>query len=250
MKRLLDVVVAALVSVLSLPVVAGAACLILASDGASPFYLPMRIGRHGRPFRMYKLRSMRIGADRTGVDSTAADDPRLTTMGRFLRRWKIDELPQFWNVLLGDMSLVGPRPNVSRETNLYTDIEQRMLSAHPGVTDLSSIVFADYSNILDGSSDPDLMYNRLIRPWKSRLALLYVDSPWSLSTDVLILGITATSLVSRQTALTYVTSLVERLGGDQTLQRVASRRHALQEAAPPGASEVVRTRLTNADLRS
>src|SRR5207302_1623571 len=116
----------------------------------------------------------------------AAGDARITRTGHILRRTKLDELPQLWNVLIGDMSFVGPRPQVQADAALYTEAERRMLEVRPGITDLASIVFADESEILAGSLDPDLLYNQIIRPWKSRLALHGVERG-SLGTDLKIL---------------------------------------------------------------
>ena len=124
---------------------------------------------------MVKFRTMIPDAVEAGVSSTAAGDPRITRVGRILRRAKLDELPQLWNVLTGEMSLVGPRPQVEPEAALYTAEERRMLEVRPGITDLASIVFADEGEILAGAADPDLLYNQIIRPWKSRLALLYLE---------------------------------------------------------------------------
>jgi len=105
---------------------------------------------------MIKLRSMIWGADKTGVDSTAARDSRITWVGHIVRRYKLDELSQLWNVLQGDMSMVGPRPQVPRDVAIYTDREQELLTVKPGITDISSIVFADEGEILKDSEDPDL----------------------------------------------------------------------------------------------
>jgi lipopolysaccharide/colanic/teichoic acid biosynthesis glycosyltransferase len=110
-------------------------------------------------------------ADQSGVDSTGAADRRITPVGHFIRRYKLDEITQLWNVLKGDMSLVGPRPNVQRETDMYTGIERRLLSVKPGITDFSSIVFSDEGDILKDHADPDIAYNQLIRPGKSALGL-------------------------------------------------------------------------------
>jgi lipopolysaccharide/colanic/teichoic acid biosynthesis glycosyltransferase len=201
---------------------------------------------NGRPFRMFKLRSMIPHADRNGVDSTAADDPRLTQVGKIIRRLKVDELPQFWNVLFGQMSIVGPRPNVRRETQLYTATELRLLDCPPGITDLSSIVFSDYSEILQGTSDPDIVYNQTIRPWKSRLGLLYADAPWSLTRDVNIVFLTCAAVISRTYARTRVTVLARRLGADVELLQVLPRTKPLPAAPPPGANAVVTSRSANA----
>ena len=121
---------------------------------------------------MVKLRSMIINADKNKVDSTASDDMRITRVGMMIRAYKLDELTQLINVLKGDMSLVGPRPNVQRDVDLYSETEKRLLSVKPGITDFSSIIFSDEGDILSGLDDPDIAYNQLIRPWKSRLGIL------------------------------------------------------------------------------
>src|SRR5689334_15532618 len=118
MKRMLDILLACVGLLLASPVLLPVIFLIWWQDKHSPFYIAPRTGRGERPFRMVKLRSMVIHADKSGVDSTAANDRRITAVGRFVRRYKLDELTQLWNVLKGDMSLVGPRPNVERETRM------------------------------------------------------------------------------------------------------------------------------------
>src|SRR4051794_36904112 len=120
MKRLFDLIVALVVLVLLAPLLAIISMLIWLQDRHSPFYIAERMGRGGRPFRMIKFRSMVVNADATGVDSTGANDSRITAVGRFVRKTKFDEVPQMWNVIKGEMSLVGPRPNVAREVSLYT----------------------------------------------------------------------------------------------------------------------------------
>jgi lipopolysaccharide/colanic/teichoic acid biosynthesis glycosyltransferase len=181
-------------------------------------------------------------ADRLGVDSTAGDDPRITRIGRFIRRYKLDEVPQLWNVLKGDMSLVGPRPHVARETALYTPEEKRLLGVRPGITDLASIVFSDEGEVLQGAVDPDLTYNQLIRPWKSRLGLLYVDRMGPVGLDLRIIGLTIASAARRERALQSVARLIRELGGEEELVRVATRTAPLRPAPPPGASEIVCSR--------
>src|SRR3972149_7855027 len=152
---------------------------------------------------MIKLRTMVVNADKTGVDSTSAKDPRITAVGRFIRKYKLDELMQLWNVLNGSMSLVGPRPNIKRETDLYTSEEKRLLTVKPGITDFASIVFADENEILKNSQDPDLDYNQLIRPWKSRLGLVYVDKQ-SFLLDIELIILTILSFFSRQSSLRII----------------------------------------------
>ena len=242
MKRLLDVTAALFGLVLLSPLLLILSIAIWLQDYHSPFYIAPRMGRGEKPFRMVKFRSMVIRADKTGVDSTAGDDPRITALGRFIRRFKLDEIPQLWNVLWGQMSLVGPRPNVERETVLYTSEEKRLLSVRPGITDLASIVFADEGEILQGSADPDLRYNQVIRPWKSRLALLYVDAPANVLRDLEVIMLTVRGALDRSAALEGVYEMAASLGADPELLEIVSRRNPLPVGAPPGASEVVTSR--------
>ncbi len=240
-KRLFDLSASLVGLGTTLPFTSAIAALVWLHDRESPFYAAPRVARGGGTFRLVKFRSMSVGADRSGVDSTAGDDPRITPIGRTIRRFKLDELPQLLNVLKGDMSLVGPRPNVLRDTALYTDEERRLLDVRPGITDLSSIVFADEGDILEGAEDPDLLYHQIIRPWKSRLGLVYVDNS-DLVLDVRIILLTLLALVDRRRALQAVQEIIERLGADEELVRVAGRTEDLAPHPPPGASELVRSR--------
>ena len=147
MKRMFDILVSSVGLIIVSPLLIPVCILIWLQDYHSPFYVAPRVGRFGKVFKMIKLRSMIINADKSGVDSTAANDKRITKLGQFVRRYKLDELPQLINVLKGDMSLVGPRPNVKRDTDLYTDVEKGLLLAQPGITDMASIVFADEGEI-------------------------------------------------------------------------------------------------------
>ncbi len=238
MKRFLDILLAGLALLLLLPVLAAVAAAVWMEDRGSPWYRGVRVRRGGREFRMWKFRSMRMGASQSGVRSTASGDLRVTRVGRFLRAWKLDELPQLWNVAMGEMSLVGPRPQVPEEAGLYTRDELGMLKARPGITDLASIVFSDEGEILAGSADPDLLYHQIIRPWKSRLALLYVDRPsWML--DVRILVWTGAALFSRRWALDRVGKLLEAWGAGEPLLGMARRAAPLVAYTPPGARAVV-----------
>jgi lipopolysaccharide/colanic/teichoic acid biosynthesis glycosyltransferase len=232
MKRLLDFT-AALVGLLLLAVpLALIALAVYLEDLHSPFFLGPRVGRACREFRMVKFRTMTPDAWKSGVNSTAAGDRRITRVGRWLRRAKLDELPQLWNVLMGDMSLVGPRPQVAAEVNLYTVEECRMLEVRPGITDLASIVFADEGEILAGASDPDLLYNQIIRPWKSRLALAGLDHG-SRFVDACIIGLTLLSPISRNQALRGVERLLAGWRSGAQLRRVATRREPLFAWPPP-----------------
>jgi lipopolysaccharide/colanic/teichoic acid biosynthesis glycosyltransferase len=185
-------------------------------------------------FRMVKFRSMVVNADTIGGSSTAATDRRITPVGRFVRAYKLDELIQLWNVVKGEMSLVGPRPQVLSDTALYTSVEKRMLSVPPGITDPASIVFSDEGEILKGSSDPDLLYNQIIRPWKSRLALAYIDHR-SFGIDLWLILITLGALVSKPTALRALGTLLKGWRLDPQVIRIAARQEPLLAYPPPGA---------------
>jgi lipopolysaccharide/colanic/teichoic acid biosynthesis glycosyltransferase len=148
---------------------------------------------------------------------------------------------QFWNVLRGQMSLVGPRPNVPREVAIYTEEERGLLRVRPGITDISSIVFSDEGEILAGSEDPDLKYNQLIRPWKSRLGLFCIQHQ-SFILNIKIIVITFISLISRATSLRLLRSLVQEMGGTPELIAVTARSCDLVPVPPPGATRVVTDR--------
>jgi len=237
-KRTLDFAAALVALLLLSPLLAVIAFAIWIEDQRSPFYRGVRVSRGGGRFRMVKFRSMEPDAWKTGVNSTATDDARVTRTGAWLRRRKLDELPQLWNVLMGEMSLVGPRPQVEADAALYTSEERRMLDARPGVTDLASIVFADEGEILAGCANPDLEYNRVIRPWKSRLALAWLKHA-SVTGDLRVIFLTLLALVSRSRALAGVVRVLESWGSDTVLIRVARRREPLSAAPPPGADRVV-----------
>lgn len=241
MKRLFDIVASLLGLAAASPVLVPVMFLVWWQDKHSPFYVAARVGKGGREFRMVKLRSMVVNADKTGVDSTGANDKRITPVGHFIRRFKLDELTQLWNVLRGDMSMVGPRPNVKRETDLYTPVERRLLETTPGITDFASIVFSDEGDILAVHEDPDIAYNQLIRPGKSMLGLFYLDhrSWW---VDVRICWLTAVTIASRARALDGVQHLLRSLGANDELLRLASRRTALVPLPPPGGDRVVTSR--------
>jgi lipopolysaccharide/colanic/teichoic acid biosynthesis glycosyltransferase len=196
--------------------------LVWKEDRHSPFYIAPRVGRDGRPFAMVKMRSMVINADRKGATSTSNDDKRITPVGHFIRRYKLDELTQLWNVLKGDMSLVGPRPQVQSGVDEYTPRERGLLVARPGITDFASIVFSDEGSILEGHPNPDEGYNQLIRPGKSALGLFYVahSGVW---TDIRLVWLTLQTIVSRERALSGVQRLLKGLGADSALVALSGR---------------------------
>ena len=204
----------------------------------NPFYVGIRIGKSKKKFGMLKLRSMIVNADKTGVDSTSLTDNRITRIGRIIRRFKIDEVFQLWNVLLGQMSIVGPRPNVERDVKLYTNEENKILEAIPGVTDISSIVFSDEGEILESEIDPDLAYNQLIRPWKSRLALFYIKHS-SLNLDLQIIILTLISLFNKEYCLNFIYKILKEHNEDQELLDIVMRKEKLQPYPPPGSDQIV-----------
>jgi len=235
-RRAIDVVVAGLGLIVFTPVLLVAALAVWLEDRGSPLYLSTRIGRHRIPFRLVKLRSMVVNASGSGVDTTIASDRRVTCVGRVIRRLKLDELPQLWNVLRGEMSLVGPRPNVPREVDRYTGIEREQLSLRPGLTDLASIVFSNLGEILAHSRDPNRDYALGIRPWKSRLGLLYVDNR-SVRLDCEIVALTLICLVFRRAALRGAEAILIRLDAPREVRRtVRDLREGILPAPfyPPG----------------
>lgn len=238
MKRVFDLTVAITGLLVTGPLLLVVMFLVWRQDWKSPLYIAPRVGLSGREFRMVKLRSMVVGADCSGVDSTGADDQRITAIGHFIRRYKLDELSQLWNVMMGDMSLVGPRPNVKRETDLYSSEEQRLLSVRPGITDFSSIVFSDEGDVLKDQGDPDLAYNQLIRPWKSRLGLIYIDHQ-SVWLDLQLILYTVVAVLSRKRALEWVVEKLRWLGVGDEVVRVCRRDADLVPVPPPGLEAVV-----------
>ena len=232
LKRLVDFFVAAFGLIAASPVLITVMFLVWWEDRHSPFYIALRVGRNGQPFKMVKMRSMVIGADRKGASSTSNDDRRITAVGHFIRRYKIDELTQLWNVLTGDMSLVGPRPQVQSGVDLYTKRERDLLSVRPGITDFASIVFSDEGAILAGHPDPDAGYDQLIRPGKSLLGLFYVEHQ-SIRVDIWLVWLTLITIVSRQRALRGVQVLLSRMGASADLVRLASREDPLVPMSPP-----------------
>ena len=139
------------------------------------FYKQLRVGRGGTDFYVYKFRSMRIGADKQGLITVGGRDPRITQIGYFIRKYKLDELPQLFNVLKGDMSLVGPRPEVRKYVDLYTDEQRKVLSVRPGITDYASIEYVDENIILGQADDADRAYIEQILPDKIRYNMKYIN---------------------------------------------------------------------------
>ena len=197
LKRLFDFACTFLGLVVLSPLLGVIALVVKLSDGGPVFYRGRRTGLNGRVFRIWKFRTMVVDAEKTGVSATADDDPRVTRVGRFLRKYKLDELPQLVNVLVGEMSLVGPRPEVPQYTALFTAEEQAILSVRPGITDRATLWDIAEGEVLAGSDDPERVYLEKIRPEKMRLQLEYVRER-TFGKDVKILALTLWALVTRR----------------------------------------------------
>jgi lipopolysaccharide/colanic/teichoic acid biosynthesis glycosyltransferase len=241
LKRFTDFIISFFGLLAASPILMPVILLVWIQDLKSPFYIAQRVGKDGKQFKMVKLRSMIVNADSTGVDSTSANDTRITPIGHIIRKFKLDELTQLWNVFKGDMSLVGPRPNVKAETDIYTTDERVLLSARPGITDFSSIVFSDEGSILENKEDPDLAYNQLIRPWKSRLGLVYLKNQ-TFMLDMQLIFCTVLAIFSRSMATTWVTKKLQKLDVDKNLVIVSKRESELYPFPPPGSDKIVESR--------
>lgn len=174
-KRTFDFICAFLGLIILSPLMVFLAAWIKLTSKGPVFYKGERVGKNGKLFKMFKFRSMVDKADTMGGPSTASDDPRLTSVGKFLKKYQLDELPQLINVLRGDMSLVGPRPEVKMYVDMMTKEErEKILSVKPGMTDYASLWNFHEGEILKGSSDPEKAYQELIRPKKIELQLKYI----------------------------------------------------------------------------
>ena len=189
-KRIFDLLLAGLALLPLTPFLFFIGLLIKLSCTWPAFFSQTRIGIDGKPFRLWKFRTMVLGAEQQGGQLTTAGDPRVYGVGRWLRRFKIDELPQLWNVLIGDMSLVGPRPEVPRYVNRNNPIWQSILKVRPGITAPASLVYRNEDSVLAGSADPELHYLVSVLPHKLNLSLLYVRQA-SLWLDVRLILATA-----------------------------------------------------------
>ena len=234
MRRTLDIVISLIGLCASAPIIALSLLGVWLQDGRFPIYASWRVGKDQKQFRFYKIRTMVVDASKSGRHTTSSDDPNVTKLGRFLRKAKFDELLQFWTIITGQMSLVGPRPNTPAVTKLYTDEELEMFATKPGLTDFSSIVFSDLDTLMSGETDVNAAYDQKIRPWKSRLGLFYVahSSAWL---DLQLLGLTALNFINRPLALKGVIKILRNLGADSELVEVAARQKPPRPCAPPGA---------------
>jgi len=195
-KRIIDFLVAFCGLIVLSPAILIIALIVRKEDGGKAFYRGDRLGKDGIPFRIYKFRTMVMNAENIGGSSTPLDDPRITRVGLFLRRYKLDELPQLFNIIKGDMSLVGPRPQVPWALNMEDPVNQIILSVRPGLTDYASVRFNNEGELLKGASNPDKAYFELIHPEKVRLAKEYVENV-TLKTDFKLMGMTILTVLKR-----------------------------------------------------
>lgn len=175
MIRFLDFIFSLLGIILLFPVFLVLYFTVRLESKGGGFYKQLRVGRGGTDFYVYKFRSMRIGADKQGLITVGGRDPRITQVGYFIRKYKLDELPQLFNVLKGDMSLVGPRPEVRKYVELYTDEQRKILSVRPGITDYASIEYVDENTILGQADDADKAYVERILPDKIQYNMKYIN---------------------------------------------------------------------------
>lgn len=174
-KRGFDITSSLLALIVLSPLFCCLSLMILLESKGGVFYLQERVGLHGLPFLLIKFRTMKKGADEKGLLTVGNRDPRITRLGYYLRKYKIDELPQLLNVLIGDMSIVGPRPEVQKYVALYTDQQREILAVRPGLTDYSSLYYVNENEQLDGVQNPELLYVQEIMPHKLMLAKQYVE---------------------------------------------------------------------------
>ena len=194
LKRTFDVVASGLGLIVLSPLFVVLAIWIKADSKGPVFYRQVRVGRHNRDFRLYKFRSMRPDSDKKGLITVGGHDPRVTRSGYYIRKYKLDELPQLINVFLGDMSLVGPRPEVRKYVDMYTPEQMHVLDVRPGITSLASIRYRNENDILAKASDPDRAYVTQVMPDKIAIDLEYVPKA-SLLTDIRLIFMTFKEII-------------------------------------------------------
>jgi lipopolysaccharide/colanic/teichoic acid biosynthesis glycosyltransferase len=196
LKRIFDILISGIGILLLLPFFLVVIVWIKADSRGSAFYRQLRVGQFGKDFSLFKFRSMRIGSDKAGLLTIGGRDPRVTRSGVFIRKYKIDELPQLINVFLGHMSLVGPRPEVRKYVDLYNETQRRVLLVKPGITDLASLEYFDENDLLAKSEHPEKTYVEVVMPHKLELNLQYIDQSGLLA-DVRIILRTIKRVVFR-----------------------------------------------------
>jgi len=176
MIRFFDIFFSFIGLIILIPIFLIISLLVVCTSRGAVFYKQIRVGKSNKDFVLYKFRTMKTGSDRKSLLTVGDYDSRITKIGRFLRKYKLDELPQLWNVLKGNMSLVGPRPEVRKYVNLYYEEQKRVLKVRPGITDYASIAFVDENRILALSKDPEKEYIETIMPHKLELNLRYIEN--------------------------------------------------------------------------
>ena len=195
MKRFFDVVASGIGLILLSPLFVILAIWIKCDSTGPVFYRQIRVGRNNRDFQLLKFRSMRVGSDKKGLITVGGRDPRITRSGYYIRKYKLDEFPQLINVLKGDMSLVGPRPEVRKYVDMYTEEQMHVLDVRPGITDLASIRYRNENELLERVNDPDKYYVEVIMPDKLRINLEYV-ARHSFTFDIRLIFQTFRAIVS------------------------------------------------------
>ncbi|WKD86119.1 Putative undecaprenyl-phosphate N-acetylgalactosaminyl 1-phosphate transferase [Polaribacter huanghezhanensis] len=175
-KRIFDFTISFISLLILLPILFLVSVIIKFSSSGPVFYKQVRVGRRNKDFKIFKFRTMHIDADKIGLLTIGGRDPRVTYVGYYLRKYKLDELPQLINVFKGDMSFVGPRPEVRQYVNLYSDDQKKVLNVKPGITDLASIEFRDENEILSKQADPNQYYIDIIMPHKLKINLRYIEN--------------------------------------------------------------------------
>lgn len=196
MKRIFDIICSVIILLLFFPFGLIISILILLESRGGVFYRQERIGRYGKPFKLFKFRSMRKNADKQGKLTVGMRDSRITRTGYFIRKFKLDEFPQFINVIAGDMSIVGPRPEVKEYVDLYTDEQRQILNVRPGITDLASLEYFEENELLGRSENPQKTYIEEIMPAKIELNKHYLKNP-TLTNDLTIMWKTFVRIIKR-----------------------------------------------------
>jgi len=176
LKRIFDIVFSGIGIIILSPFFIIISLIIPIESRGGAFFLQTRVGRNNKDFKIFKFRSMKINSDKKGLLTTSSRDTRITRVGYYLRKFKLDELPQLFNVFFGDMSIVGPRPEVRKYVDLYNEDQKRIFLVKPGITDLASITYFDENKILENSAEPEKEYINSIMPHKLELNLLYLEN--------------------------------------------------------------------------
>lgn len=188
LKRIFDILASFFGIIILLPLFIIIILLMIVTSGFPIFYLQTRVGKNGKDFQLFKFRTMHLNADKKGLLTVGGKDPRVTNIGYYLRKYKLDELPQLFNVLFGTMSLVGPRPEVRKYVDLYSDEQRKVLSVRPGITDFASLEFINENDLLAKSNNPEQTYINEIMPAKLALNAKYIEQKGILTDFKIILN--------------------------------------------------------------